>query len=186
MIARQRVGGHDAACVWDCTTWESVHILQCSHKYAAGAQGLFFFFNCMENFMLFFWVLAMNTQMHWVLERTQGLLQHKDLSSCVFQISLNALSWRFKESAQVDDLAVKLLWCLSLQCFSLFFTVLLFWDRISFCSISRVAWNSLCRQSWPQTTVIYLPQHPKCWITGSSQTHLVDFHSNILTKKLNT
>lgn len=145
-LARQRVGGYDAACVWDCPTWESVHIFQHSHKCASGTQGLFFF-NCLEIFMLFFWFLATNTQMHCALERTQGLLHHKDLSSCVSQISFNALSWRFKESARVNDLAVKLLWWLSLQCFSLFFTVLIFWDRISFCSLSRMAWNSLCRQS---------------------------------------
>lgn len=120
MLARQRVGGNDAACVSDCPTWDSIHVLQCSHKCAASLQGLFFFFNCLENFMLFFWFLATNTQMHCVLERTQGLLQHKDLSSCVSQISFNALSWRFKESAHVEDLAANLLWWLSLQCFSLF------------------------------------------------------------------
>lgn len=53
-LARQWVGGYDAANVWDCPTWELVHIFQCSHKCAAGTQGLFFFFNCLENFMLFF------------------------------------------------------------------------------------------------------------------------------------
>lgn len=127
MLARQRVGGNDAACVLDCPTWDSVHILQCSHKCAAGLQGLFFFFNCLENFMLFFWFLATNTEMHCVLEGTQGLLRHKDLSSRVSQTSLNALSWRFKGSAHVDDFAVNLFWWLSLQCFSLFFTVLFSW-----------------------------------------------------------
>lgn len=126
MLARQRVGGNDAACVLDCPTWDSVHILQCSHKCAAGLQGLFFFFNCLENFMLFFWFLATNTQMHCVLEGTQGLLRHKDLSSRVSQTSLNALSWRFKRdlltwmiwlSIYFGDFHCNVFLCSSLFCF---------------------------------------------------------------------
>lgn len=89
-------------------------ILHCVPKRAADTQGLLFFFpNCLENFMLCFWLLAMNIQMHSVRERTRGLLQPKHLSSCVSQMSCDASSWRVKGSDQADDLAVKLPWWLS-------------------------------------------------------------------------
>lgn len=90
-------------------------ILLCVPKWAADTQGfLFFFSNCLENFMLFFWLLAMNTQVHSVWERARGFCSLKIwVPMYLTQTSHDALSWRFIGSDQVDDFTVKLPWWLS-------------------------------------------------------------------------
>lgn len=57
-------------------------ILHCVPKWAADTQGLLFFFsNCLENFMLFFWLLAMN-------EHTSA--------QCMRKNSGASAAWRFE------------------------------------------------------------------------------------------
>lgn len=51
--------------------------------------------------------------------------------------------------------------------------ILFVFVKMGFSVLPLLFWNSLCRQSWPQTPEICLPLQPKCWI---KDVHLCYHH----------